>query len=424
MELFIYKKYVSRRTTRYSCVNGFRFLIFAIVILFSVDNTGANAAPSEKLTRILLEGTEATYAGDYDRAWEIFDGISDLDANHPSRQFYLASVLFWKINVDPNNPVYDDQIIRLLTQCIGRCETLLSQRSGDIEILHYLGLAWTYYGRLDVHRGRMYAGGVKGETGRDYLEEAMGLCSITPVDDSEMSACLNSDFCEDLYFPLGAYSYFAGRLPAFLKALNFLWFLPRGTTEEGLAYLRRSANHSRLHDVSAKLLLASIHMLFEKEDLYEAYEISDAVIKRFPNNPYLDLQHADILIATGQYDSAVTHAETILSKVKSGRLPFYETGVELQAGLVIAEAMLYKNEPEKAKILLEQLRVRTDCQHHTYTSKIYLLLGMMKDMRNKREEALNLYDITLDFDHRRLGRTVMKKARYFKKYPFTVTTEP
>lgn len=405
--------------------NGIKFLytfLIFITIFSWCDLLSAFGTPPEKLTDILIEGTESTYAGDYDKAWRIFNRISDLDSSHPSREFYLASVLFWKNNVDPSNPDSDNQIIALLSQCIKKCEALLAERPDDIEILHYAGIAWIYWGRLDVQRGRMYSGGVKGETGRHYLEEAMALCSFGPKEGPEVSTSCNSEFCEEIYFPLGAYTYFAGRLPGFLRALNFLWFLPSGTTEEGLLYLKRAAEHSKLHGLSSKLLLLSIYMLFEKEYVEEAYEISDAVIKQFPNNPYLDLQHADTLIASGKYEKAVRHAENIRSKVERG-VPLYDNGVELQANLAIAEALIFQNEWAEAMLLLNKLSRDRNYQDHTYTSKIYLLMGMGRDLQNKRTDALNLYDVTLDYDDRRLSRTVMKKARKYIKRPFTLSEE-
>ena len=87
-----------------------------------------------------------------------------------------------------------------------------------------MGLAYTYLGRLDAHRGKLYSGGMKGEKGRKYLEEAMAQC--TPTSHTQNKQLAKNAACEDIYFPYGAYSYFAGRLPQLLKLFNFLWFIP------------------------------------------------------------------------------------------------------------------------------------------------------------------------------------------------------
>lgn len=396
-------------------------ILILLCLFFSANAFSETKTDSSILTEIILQGTEATYIGDYDNAWKIFESIYNLNADHPSREFYLASVLFWKTNVDPNNPRYDRQIIELLDASINKSEIILDRDPQNIEALHYLGLSYTYWGRLDAHRGRLFAGGTKGEIGRNYLEQAIETCNLQHSEIQIDSETPRQNFCEELYFPLGAYSYFAGRLPKFLKAFNFLWFLPSGSTEEGLAALDRSCKKSTLHSLSAQLLLTSIYALFEKDRLPEALEMSYATISQFPDNPYIDLQHGNILLACEKSYEAFQHADEILIKTIKGVLN-YDIGVELQAKLIQAEAHIINNDLNNAILMLNQLSTNTSYLQNTHTAQIYLLLGMAADANGKRDTALRMYDKVLDEEDRRLSRMTKSRARGYKKQPFIIPT--
>lgn len=370
------------------------------------------------LMNTLLQGIEANFKGDYDRAWEIFAKIDQLDPNHPSREFYQTLVLFWKNNTDSNNPRFDQQITELLESSIRKSEAILEKNPASVEALHYLGLAYTYLGRLDAHRDRMYAGGVKGETGREFLEEAMTICDEFIQDSHNRSPSFKST-CEELYFPFGAYTYFAGRLPKFLKFLNFLWFIPSGSTEEGLASLERSYKNSRLHQLGTQILLINIYTNFEKEHLPKALEMSKSIQERFPNNSYLDLIHAQILLESGQPENAIKHADHILSKTKNGT-PNYGPIVAFQSQLFKAEALIIKKQFDRALQLLNPLSTNPNYQKNTHTARIYLLFGMAEDALGNRQEALKMYDKTLDQDALHLDRMAKSKAQHYKDIPFEV----
>ncbi|MEZ4568007.1 MAG: hypothetical protein R2860_13975 [Desulfobacterales bacterium] len=50
--------------------------------------------------------------------------MREIDADHPSREYYQAIVLFWKNNIDHNNPRYDMQIRKPLRNSLTKSEKL------------------------------------------------------------------------------------------------------------------------------------------------------------------------------------------------------------------------------------------------------------------------------------------------------------
>jgi len=367
-------------------------------------------AGDEALRAILLEGIEANFSGDYDRAAETFAGARTLDPGHPAPDFYAATVLFWRNGLDPNNPRFDEEIQRHLALAAEKARVRVTEQGARVEALHYLGLAYTYLGRLEAQRGRFYAGGTHGETGRDYLEQALEECSRRGPGELPRA-------CSDVAFPLGAYAYFAGRLPAFLQKLNFLWFLPRGTTQEGLAELEKAYRDSELHRLGAASLLARIYTVFEKGMGARALELSSFLAARFPDNPVLNLEHADLLLRLGRTGEASVLAAEVLDKVNRGLRGYDETTARA-ALLVQAEAAVAQGDAARAEGILSPLRADSHLQRNTLTPKIDLLQGMLEDLKGNRARALAFYEEAAGHKGRTANRQASKDAKRFMETPY------
>jgi tetratricopeptide (TPR) repeat protein len=400
------------------------FISLILIVIFALQANIAGAE-SDAIRRILINGIEVNFSGDYDRAAEIFSTIDKEDPNHPSQSFYQAVVLFWKISVAEGSPLIINSIRQHLNKAIEQSEDILKADENDPDALHYLGLAYTYLGRLEAQSGNMYKGGVLGERGRKYLERAIEICEqencsenkpeTEPETEPDAARCRP---CEDLYFPLGAYSYFAGRLPQFLQAINFLWFIPSGSTEEGLNAIERSYTRSDLHRPGAQSLLASIFLSFEINRIDDARKLSDDLVRRFPDNPYLEIQHADILMASGQNQAAAENARKIIEKADHG-LRSYDAIVRQRALLVKAEAAIRQGNTSAAREILAQLKNNPTFQNNSLAPHTDLLLGMQADVEMKREKAIGYYEKAESYEGTIRNRIVARKARQYLKEPFT-----
>jgi tetratricopeptide (TPR) repeat protein len=371
----------------------------------------------------LLRGITANFSGDYDRAASIFAEIESLDPGHPGQEFYQAVVLFWRNNVDAANPRFEARIRSLLTASTKKSSDRLAVDAEDIDALHYIGLANTYMGRLEAHNGNLYKGGMLGEKGRDFLEKAITVCekrcpgSATAV---QRADCMP---CEDLYFPFGAYSYFAGRLPKFLQFLNFLWFVPRGSTAEGLDALERSARNSRLHQLGTTALLANIYGFYEREHTDRAVSLSTGLVTRFPENPYLDWQHANILIADKQYAAAVLMARAIMDKVNA-KTRNYDPILLQGALLVMSEVSIRTGQWDAAEKHLTTLANTPEFSANTLSPVIDLLRGMLADALGDRDKAIHFYKKVRAYSGKSKNRTAARKAKQFIQTPFTLPDQP
>ena len=391
----------------------------AVILLVCLVGATPVTASWETRNRILQEGIEANFAGEYDQAAEIFSRIGKEDPDHPSRAFYLAVVLFWRSSMDPGDSRYVDRIRAYLNQAKAQAEKLLDMDPDDLDALHYTGLIYTYLGRLEAHSGRLYQGGVLGEKGRRYLERALAVCrQDNALPDGTAADCCRS--CEDLYFPYGAYSYFAGRLPRFLKWISFLWFIPSGSTEEGLAAIQRAYENSALHRLGAKSLLVGIYLNFEEGRLELAHDLSRGLIERFPDNPYLEYQHARLLIAEGRYRDALRQSESILHKVEGG-LRNYDVLVRQGALLVRAEAAIHLENRSMADQSLKKLENNPAFQKNSLWPYTDLLRGMVADWENNRKTAVAYYEKAQSYEGGMKNRIVSRRAGAYLKNPFVIS---
>lgn len=395
-----------------------RISIHIFVFFILVFHSGKIAmADSEAVHEIIIKGIEANFSGDYDQASDIFSSLQQVDPKHPARPFYQAVVLFWRNSLDPGNPSYQGKVRQLLKQSLDLAEQMLDADTNDVDALHYLGLAYTYLGRLEAHDGKLYKGGVLGERGRKYLERAIEICQDRNFKNpTETSAECRS--CEDIYFPYGAYSYFAGRLPQFLQTLNFLWFIPSGSTDEGISALERAYGNSALHGLGAKSLLVEIFLNFEAEHIKTARKLSGELISRFPDNPYLEVQHATILITSGDHHSAVQRTRKILDKIERG-VRNYDEIVRQRVLLVQAEAAIRDGDMGTAGRILALLKNCPSYQSNSLTPHTDLLLGMQADIEMQREIATQHYERAKSYKGAQHNRMVARKAKEFLQNPFS-----
>ncbi|MDA3895355.1 MAG: hypothetical protein PF482_04310 [Desulfobacteraceae bacterium] len=394
------------------------WISYGIVLILAISLWGDIAgAESEAIRRILINGIEVNFSGDYDRAAKIFSSIEKEDPNHPAQSFYQAVVLFWKNSVAEGTPLFINSIRQHLNKAIEQSEQMIAVDENDLDALHYIGLSYIYLGRLEAHSGNMYKGGVLGERGRKYFERAIEICEHQNCYETESNAG-HCRPCEDLYFPLGAYSYFAGRLPQFLQAINFLWFIPSGSTEEGLDDLERAYRKSDLHRLGAQSLLAGIFLSFETNRIDDARKLSDDLVRRFPDNPYLEIQHANILMASGQNHAASENARKVIKKADCG-LRSYDVIVRQRALLIKAEAAIRQENTTAAKEILTQLKNNPTFQNNSLTPHTDLLLGMMADIEMKREKAIEYYEQAESYKGGQRNRIVARKAKQYLEEPFT-----
>lgn len=157
----------------------------------------------------------------------------------------------------------------------------------------------------------------------------------------------------DPLFALGAYNYYADHLPILVKGLRFLFNIPGGDAETGLAQLEEAAGHSPLFGTESLMLLAHIHSSGEAEgraggrDGRRALGWMEEAAIRHPSSPLIRVAWSDLLYRTGRFrDAAVRAAEAMaLLQARDG----YSAALEPHARYRIAATGLRLGDPGPAR---------------------------------------------------------------------------
>lgn len=122
----------------------------------------------------------------------------------------------------------------------------------------------------------------------------------------------------DAEFGIGMYRYYAGVAPAIFRFLRFLFLLPGGDREEGLAQLERAGAQGLLVRDEAQYQIHVLYLWYEKK-WPQALTIIRGLQERYPHNPLFRQIEAEILDVYFHDPAASLKAsEHLLSLAQSG----------------------------------------------------------------------------------------------------------
>jgi bacterioferritin-associated ferredoxin len=158
---------------------------------------------------------------------------------------------------------------------------------------------------------------------------------------------------EDPLFALGAYNYYASRIPALARGLAAFLGLPGGDRDTGLAQLRRVADSRSRFRTSGRLLLASICGSREECCYREAGRLLDAALAESPGSPLILGSRGDLELRLGGYETAARlFAEALDAAAGPG--PDRERQ-RRELRILRAEALVAAWRPEEAGAVLAAL---------------------------------------------------------------------
>jgi hypothetical protein len=158
-------------------------------------------------------------------------------------------------------------------------------------------------------------------------------------------------------FGLGTYNYMADRLPAFVKGLRSLLFLPPGDHKLGLAQLERAGRESRHFAVEARLLLATIYANRHERRFDAALE--QAALARAASSESLVAVHtsARLLVSLARPEEAARLLDRALARAREW--PDADAAVVGTLELLRARADFSMFRPDLAAARADELFAKT-----------------------------------------------------------------
>ncbi len=286
-----------------------------ICISLSLSNPGVAAELEQPEIRSrVLDGLSRLYNGYYRDAEEIFTELERQLADSPLPRLLLAEVYWWQLFTHNGNlralgkldfldgavGGHDAKLKQNIAIAIGRAEKRLKSGGESAENYFYVGMGYGLRARLESARGNGLAAARSAKKMKANLEKCLAL---------------DPDF-HDARAGLGAYNYYVDALPAIIKPLRFVMFLPAGDREKGIEELKLTLRNGSLCQVGASFYLICIYL--GKGALKEALELASDLRARYPDNPVFYLIEAEAYRRVGdQARAAELSAKALdLARVK------------------------------------------------------------------------------------------------------------
>jgi tetratricopeptide (TPR) repeat protein len=286
------------------------------------------AATREALTRL--------HQGRFDEAASSFREISQRRREDPEGPLFEALTAWWRLLDIPDDPEIRPVLEERLGEAIRRGEDLIE--AGDTQRGKiFAGTAYLLAAQTRAFSGSYLSAGRAARAGHRLLEEALS---------SDSGAA-------DARFAMGAYKYFAARLPWLVRLLRVFIRLPGGSIEEGLSELSVAAADGSYFRTEALLLLTYIYSEDGEEDTRRGLDYLREARELEPDSPLLTAIEARLLFAIGRLDEAERTARAAMEMAE--RIQGVAPGIPALARLRVALALYYQYRPKEAMEMVGQL---------------------------------------------------------------------
>ena len=275
-------------------------VLLAAILLSCCGSAVAGSAevrPPDELRHTVLD---LLHNGRFDEADQLLARAAEQDGEDAARSFYRAFATYWRLLYDPENEEYRKEFERRLDRAIELASSELNQQK-TWEAALMKGSAHLLRAQLRATQKKVFKAGSDARKANRFLRRAVDLGPEHAESD----------------FGLGAYQYYATRVPGIVKILRALMAIPGGNREEGLRRLQRAARESHYFALEARMVLVSIYA-HKDERLYDA-ALAEAAAAReeFPETLAVLHSMARLQLSLYRPERALDQLELALARAES-----------------------------------------------------------------------------------------------------------
>jgi tetratricopeptide (TPR) repeat protein len=344
------------------------------------------------------EGVRRTLAGNPAEARKLWTELAEADPSEPAAPVFDAYTLFSMQVSDEHDTDYDAQIALRAEEGIGLARARVAADDEDADAQFLLGQALFHRARLKGIRGRLISAGSDGEEAREHLERAL---EARPA-------------MADAKLPLGMWYFYAGRLPAFVKWMSWLWFIPTGDSETGLRFLQEVYANGDLYRWDAAFMLMNIYTQYEP-DHSKAFALGRELIERYPNNLLVRNEYLELLLAACRFEETIEEAQRIEA------LPAQDErsqALRRIARVWRARAEIQLGEPQRAQSVLAEFGQDGPERPYWGSAWIGLVRGHALDVQGQRAAARAEYERVSALEPPHGSRRAAQLAKEGLRTPF------
>jgi hypothetical protein len=279
-------------------------------------------------------------------------------------------VLWWEIQLDPNNRRLDKNLESAANTAIEAAERWTRREPQRAEAWFYLAGAHAPLEQWRILRGQKLAAARDGIGLKNALDKTLAL----------------DPSLQDAYFGIGLYHYYAAVAPAALKMLRWLLFLPGGDREGGLREMQRAREQGVLLRAEADFQLHWLYLWYEHQP-ERALELLRQLDAKYPSNPIF-LQRVAEVQRNYFHDHRASAGtwQTLLDRANAGQVEAAPlTAVRARIGL--AQELLEIAEASRAIDLLRSTADSRPTAPYGAEATAHFVLGRAYDAINDRDRA-------------------------------------
>ena len=264
----------------------FLFVLFAVSgVVFAGVPPDLPAPGHDDVTVGLVE----LHRGLYSSAEERFRSAAAAAPGDPGPLFLMSFSRWWRLLLERPKGSYDDEVFdQVIEATIREGKRKLEENPEDHHSMAAVGGAHMLRSYVEALRKNYFRGAKEARRGKRLLEEAL---EYEPSLDVAL-------------FPLGAFNYYADKVPLIVKGIRFLLFLPGGNDKLGLQQIGTVADSESPFRIDARLLLAQICGGDDELSYREAVEHLDRAIANIPDSPVILAAAGELQIRLGHFQVA------------------------------------------------------------------------------------------------------------------------
>lgn len=338
----------------------------------------------------LISGIAYLYNLKFEEAEDEFIAVVNLAPDKIYGYVYLTALSWIKLYIDPLDQRADTELNRLLAKSIEIGEKAISKKdAGSYDYLLY-ALAKTISVRSSFKSGNYPAAIL-------HLFSALKLLS---------KASEFKDGNIDVQFGLGLYNAYTSSLPDYV-----LFFLRQVTKIKsnvglGIKQLKNVMKNGTVFKMESVLLMVNIEGLFYN-NYNKGRTICLALFEEYPLNMINNFMLIDLESRHSKYQRALSFSNTLM-KVINEDITNHDRKQQLMQRVryQIGKAHFENKKYELAEEVFEDIIKRSDIRYkydtkYSSTDDIntlgaYFRLGMLYDLENKRNKALEYYNIVIN----------------------------
>ena len=383
----------------------FALVFFMVLGVLSVpvhEAAGAGAPTSQPagMRDTLRQGVDRAFNMDYPGADALFRKAVELDPEDPmGYAFQALNHLFGsEVSFDPKQrEASQGSMLRSVGEALLRGEERVAKNPRDGQAYFAMALARTAKFRWALQKKQTFTA----------AQEVYGLWSC--LERAQQEDPEN----HDSYLLTGLIRYHIDHLPDLSRYLSSL-LITQGDRRRGLQDLERAATRGDLLRDLARSELISVYLNFEKQPA-RALPLARELQKKYPRNYNFSIVMAGILSELHQFREALAIARDLERGIASGRPPF---APQLKPRHDQLLGRIYFNQGDYARAEGYFRRSLMDTSDYNARVRVwsYVRLGMIHDVRNEREQAMDLYSTALKVES---GEGIAKvEARQYLKTPY------